>query len=380
MAANQTYNAENITVLEGLEAVRKRPGMYIGSVSAKGLNHLIYEMVDNSVDEHLAGFCSEIQVILEKDGSATISDNGRGVPVDMHQKGVSAARLVYTTLHAGGKFDDSAYKTSGGLHGVGSSVVNALSVYMDVKISRDGYIHHDRYERGIPVVELENGLLPKIGKTKKTGTTVNFLPDDQIFEKTRFRSGDIFSPQDCVGAGGLNLDNLEEWFSKLKQAVNTKPGLKFWGNIETFDQRFWITAPLERIKKQLEVVNGYVGNLICFAYSHYNSPFVVNKDYHKTYLQYCCTGQLPVIPIPDQVLTVNTNKTSKGIEIQWVPGDLTAVDGYSIYRDGTLIKKIQITSEKLPRKYIDKEGSLDCTYEIATYNVIGQESAKIKAE
>ena len=193
MAANQTYNAENITVLEGLEAVRKRPGMNNGSVPAKGVNHLIYEMVDNSVDEHLAGFCSEIQVILEKDGSATISDNGRGVPVDMHQKGVSAARLVYTTLHAGGKFDDSAYKTSGGLHGVGSSVVNALSVYMDVKISRDGYIHHDRYERGIPVVELENGLLPKIGKTKKTGTTVNFLPDDQIFEKTRFRAEEVKS-------------------------------------------------------------------------------------------------------------------------------------------------------------------------------------------
>lgn len=193
MAANQTYNAENITVLEGLEAVRKRPGMYIGSVSAKGLNHLIYEMVDNSVDEHLAGCCSEIQVILEKDGSATISDNGRGVPVDMHQKGVTAARLVYTTLHAGGKFDDSAYKTSGGLHGVGATVVNALSVYMDVKISIDGYIHHDRYERGIPVVELENGLLPKIGKTKKTGTTVNFLPDDQIFEKTRFRAEEVKS-------------------------------------------------------------------------------------------------------------------------------------------------------------------------------------------
>ena len=193
MAVNQTYNAGNITVLEGLEAVRKRPGMYIGSVSTKGLNHLIYEMVDNSVDEHLAGFCSEIQVILEKDGSATISDNGRGVPVDMHQKGVSAARLVYTTLHAGGKFDDSAYKTSGGLHGVGSSVVNALSAYMDVKISRDGYIHHARYERGVPVVELENGLLQKIGKTRKTGTTVNFLPDDQIFEKTRFRAEEVKS-------------------------------------------------------------------------------------------------------------------------------------------------------------------------------------------
>jgi len=167
--------------------------MYIGSVSTKGLNHLVYEIVDNAVDEHLAGFCTEIHVTLEKDGSATVSDNGRGVPVDMHQKGISAARLVYTTLHAGGKFDDSAYKTSGGLHGVGSSVVNALSAYMDVKISRDGYIHHDRYERGIPVIELEDGLLPKIGKTRKTGTTVNFLPDDTIFEKTRFKAEEIKS-------------------------------------------------------------------------------------------------------------------------------------------------------------------------------------------
>ena len=167
MANKNTYDADSIAVLEGLEAVRKRPGMYIGSVSTKGLNHLIYEIVDNSVDEHLAGYCSEIRVTLEKDGSCTVSDNGRGVPVGMHAKGVPAARLVYTTLHAGGKFDDSAYKTSGGLHGVGSSVVNALSAYMDVEISRDGYIHHDRYERGIPVVELEDGLLPKIGKNEK---------------------------------------------------------------------------------------------------------------------------------------------------------------------------------------------------------------------
>lgn len=193
MAGNNTYDADSIAVLEGLEAVRKRPGMYIGSVSTKGLNHLIYEIVDNSVDEHLAGYCSEIRVTLEKDGSATVTDNGRGIPVDMHQKGVSAARLVFTTLHAGGKFDDSAYKTSGGLHGVGSSVVNALSVYMDVKISRDGYIHHDRYERGVPVVELEDGLLPKIGKSRKTGTTINFLPDDTIFEKTKFRAEEVKS-------------------------------------------------------------------------------------------------------------------------------------------------------------------------------------------
>lgn len=193
MAKHTTYDADSIAVLEGLEAVRKRPGMYIGSVGTKGLNHLVYEIVDNSVDEHLAGFCMNIEVTLEKDGSATVSDDGRGVPVGMHQKGVSAARIVYTTLHAGGKFDDSVYKTSGGLHGVGSSVVNALSEYMDVKISLDGAIHHDRYERGIPVVELENGLLPVIGKTKKTGTTINFLPDGEIFEKTRFREEEIKS-------------------------------------------------------------------------------------------------------------------------------------------------------------------------------------------
>lgn len=193
MAKKTTYDADSIAVLEGLEAVRKRPGMYIGSVSTKGLNHLIYEMVDNAVDEHLAGYCSEIHVTLEKDGSATVEDNGRGVPVGMHQKGVSAARLVYTTLHAGGKFDDSAYKTSGGLHGVGSSVVNALSAHMDVWISREGAIHHDAYERGIPVIDLEDGLLPVVGKTRKTGTKVNFLPDGTIFEKTRFRAEEVRS-------------------------------------------------------------------------------------------------------------------------------------------------------------------------------------------
>ena len=191
--SKNTYDAGSISVLEGLEAVRKRPGMYIGSVSRKGLNHLIYEIVDNSVDEHLAGYCDQIRVCLEKDGSATISDNGRGIPVDLHSKGVSAERVVFTTLHAGGKFDDSVYKTSGGLHGVGSSVVNALSAYLDVQISRDGYIHHDRYERGIPVIPLENGLLPTIGRTKKTGTTINFLPDGEIFEKTRFKEDEIKS-------------------------------------------------------------------------------------------------------------------------------------------------------------------------------------------
>ena len=190
---NGSYGAENIVVLEGLEAVRVRPGMYIGSVSTKGLNHLVYEIVDNSVDEHLAGHCSEIKVTLEKDGSATVEDNGRGMPVEMHAKGMSAERLVFTTLHAGGKFDDSAYKTSGGLHGVGSSVVNALSKHLKVTIKRNGHIYEDEYSQGNPITELVGGLLPEIGNTRQTGTKVNFTPDDTIFDKTWFKAEDIKS-------------------------------------------------------------------------------------------------------------------------------------------------------------------------------------------
>ena len=193
MAKKNTYDAGSIAILEGLEAVRKRPGMYIGSVSTKGLNHLIYEIVDNSVDEHLAGYCDTIKVTLEADGSATVEDNGRGIPVGMHEKGISAERLVFTTLHAGGKFDNSAYKTSGGLHGVGSSVVNALSTKLTVRVKSGGFIYEDRYERGIPVMDLVDGLLPVVGKTRETGTTINFLPDDTIFDKTRFKEDDVKS-------------------------------------------------------------------------------------------------------------------------------------------------------------------------------------------
>ena len=184
----QDYNAGSITVLEGLEAVRVRPGMYIGGVGVKGLNHLIYEIMDNSIDEHLAGYCKNIWVTLNADGSCTVRDDGRGIPVEMHQKGVSAERVVLSTLHAGGKFDNESYKTSGGLHGVGSSVVNALSSFLDIKIYRGGYIHHDRYERGVPVIELKKGLLPTVGKTKESGTEITFLPDDTIFEVTKFRA------------------------------------------------------------------------------------------------------------------------------------------------------------------------------------------------
>ena len=191
--SNDNYDASSIRVLEGLEAVRTRPGMYIGSTSTRGLNHLIYEIVDNSVDEHLAGFCTVIRVMLEADGSCTVEDDGRGIPIDMHEKGVSAERVVFTTLHAGGKFDNKAYSASGGLHGVGSSVVNALSERMTVRVRKGGKVYEDRYRRGLPDQELSDGLLPAVGRAKGTGTSINFLPDPEIFEKTRFKEDDVKS-------------------------------------------------------------------------------------------------------------------------------------------------------------------------------------------
>ena len=177
------YDANSIAVLEGLEAVRKRPGMYIGSVSTKGLNHLIYEIVDNSVDEHLAGYCDRISVILDEDGTATISDNGRGIPVGINDKtGLPAVEVVFTMLHAGGKFGNGGYKIAGGLHGVGASVVNALSVWLEVRIQSEGKVYQQMFERGKVVAPLD-----MIGRCRKedSGTTVTFLPDDEIFDKTR---------------------------------------------------------------------------------------------------------------------------------------------------------------------------------------------------
>jgi len=185
------YDGNSISVLEGLDPVRKRPGMYIGSVGTKGLNHLIYEIVDNSVDEHLAGYCSEITVTLEKDGSATVEDNGRGIPVGInHKAGIPAVEVVFTTLHAGGKFGDGNYKISGGLHGVGSSVVNALSLWLEVNVKRDGKIYNQRYEQGKVCYDLKEA-----GKCRKndTGTKVSFFPDAEIFEKIYFKADAIKS-------------------------------------------------------------------------------------------------------------------------------------------------------------------------------------------
>ncbi len=180
--ATQEYGADQIQILEGLEAVRKRPGMYIGSTSSKGLHHLVYEIVDNSIDEALAGYCDSVEVFINKDNSITVRDNGRGIPVGINKKkGIPAVEVVFTILHAGGKFGGGGYKVSGGLHGVGASVVNALSTWLEVDISREGKVYHQRYERGKVMHPLQ-----VVGYTEGRGTEVRFLPDPDIFEETVF--------------------------------------------------------------------------------------------------------------------------------------------------------------------------------------------------
>lgn len=237
------YGAEQIQVLEGLEAVRKRPGMYIGSVSIRGLHHLVYEIVDNCVDEALAGYCTNINVIIEKGNIISVEDNGRGIPVDIHPKThISAAETVYTVLHAGGKFGgDSGYKVSGGLHGVGASVVNALSTWAEVTIQRDGGIYEMKFKRGKTVEKLT-----RIGDSNKTGTKVRFLADDTIFEtleydyetlENRFREmafltkglkitiedqrGETSQKAEFCFEGGLN--SFVEYLNKNKEKLHPQP-------------------------------------------------------------------------------------------------------------------------------------------------------------
>ena len=189
MANQQQYGGDQIQVLEGLEAVRKRPGMYIGTTSSRGLHHLVYEIVDNAVDEALAGYCDTVYVTIHKDNSITVEDNGRGVPVDInHKTGRPAVEVVYTVLHAGGKFGGGGYKVSGGLHGVGASVVNALSEWMEVTVKRDGKIHQQKYARGKILTDLT--VIGECDLTD-TGTKVTFLPDKEIFNQTTIYDFDV---------------------------------------------------------------------------------------------------------------------------------------------------------------------------------------------
>ena len=220
------YTAKDIQILEGLEAVRKRPGMYIGDQGPRGLHHLVYEVVDNSIDESLAGFCDVIDVTIEKDGSVTVTDNGRGIPTEMHESGRSAAEVVLTVLHAGGKFDKSAYQVSGGLHGVGVSVVNALSVWLELTIWRGGKEYHQRYERGNPVKELE-----VTGDTARRGTRVQFMPDEEIFTTTEFQA-DILK-QRLRELAYLN-SHLTINFQDLRPETPEKKSYNYPGGILSF--------------------------------------------------------------------------------------------------------------------------------------------------
>lgn len=242
---SDSYSGSDIIVLEGLEAVRKRPGMYIGSTGTRGLHHMIWEVLDNGIDEHLAGFCDELQLTILRDGGVVVGDNGRGVPVDIHptQK-IPTARVVYTVLHAGGKFSSDVYKVSGGLHGVGASVVNALSSRLVVEIRRDGHIYRDEYQDGgKPVTELVQGNLPIVGKCAKsnTGTTVTFYPDDSIFETTEFKAETIRK--------------------KLKEIAYLNKGLKIvfrderTGEEQTYLEEFGIQSYVKYINREAAVLH-----------------------------------------------------------------------------------------------------------------------------
>ena len=203
----KNYDESSIKILEGLEAVRKRPGMYIGSTDKRGLHHLVWEIVDNAIDEVINGYGHKIKIMIQKDGSITVEDEGRGVPVGLHASGKSTPEVIYTVLHAGGKFEEGGYKVSGGLHGVGGSVVNALSKWMEVVIKRDGYEHYIRFENGgetkIPLTQR--------GKTSKTGTSVTFMPDDTIFSTTHFSFTTICERmQECAFLlSGLSVEVID---------------------------------------------------------------------------------------------------------------------------------------------------------------------------
>ncbi|MBI1972713.1 DNA topoisomerase IV subunit B, partial [Candidatus Woesearchaeota archaeon] len=264
MTTDHGYKAASITVLKGLEAVKKRPAMFIGDTGLRGLHHLVEEVADNSLDEALAGFCTEIKVTINKDNSITIADNGRGIPCDIHPtEGKSALELVMTVLHAGGKFDKKTYKISGGLHGVGVSVVNALSTWLEVRVMRDGKIYFQKYHQGIPAADVK-----VIGESSKTGTTVTFLPDQTIFQTTEF--------------------DYEIIFNRVRELAFLNKGLKIVLRDErtekeaTFQFNGGITEFVKHLNKSKEVLHG---DPIYISKKFDSSEIEVALQYNNTYLE-----------------------------------------------------------------------------------------------
>ena len=264
------YDGSEIVVLKGLEAVRKRPGMYIGSTGSRGLHHLIWEILDNGIDEHLAGFCNEIEITLLKDGGVQITDHGRGVPVDIHPtEHIPTVRVVYTILHAGGKFGNSVYKVSGGLHGVGASVVNALSSRFMVEVRRDGKIYRDEYrDGGVPAVELVSGMIPVVGKTTKadTGTKVTFYPDATIFDTTEFKADIIVKKlkETAYLNKGLKLTFTDQ-NTGFKQVFCENEGIKSFVS--------YLSREVTTLHKDPVYIEGRSGNIEVEVAFQYNNSF-----------------------------------------------------------------------------------------------------------
>ena len=263
-AVDGEYGAEQIQVLEGLEAVRKRPGMYIGSTSERGLHHLVYEVVDNSIDEALAGYCTDINVVIHQDNSITVTDNGRGIPVDLHETGKPAVEVVLTVLHAGGKFGGDGYKVSGGLHGVGVSVVNALSEYMDVEVKRDGKIHAISFKRGNTVSPMK-----VIGETEETGTRVHFLPDKEIFSVTEY-SYDTLKHR----LRELSFLNKEITIHLMDERSGKNESFHFDGGIRSFVQH--LNKKKEVLNPEPIYFNGTKDDIVVEIALQYNDSYQEN--------------------------------------------------------------------------------------------------------
>ncbi len=305
------YDASKIQVLKGLEAVRKRPAMYIGDVSTRGLHHLVYEVVDNSIDEALAGYCNTIDVVMEKDGSVMIKDNGRGIPVDIHpEHNMSALEIVMTMLHAGGKFDKKAYKVSGGLHGVGISVVNALSEGMWAEVSRDGKVYRQEYERGLPITKVKS-----VGRRKSTGTKIAFLPDKEIFKKRKF-SFEILSER-LRELAFLNNDlkiTIEDKNRNKKEEFRYKGGLVSF--VEYMDQnRTSITRkPLfiadERDNIPIEIAISYTDTYSENIHSYVNNINTIEGGSHLIGFKTALTRTLNNFATKNKLLKNNESSLS----------------------------------------------------------------------